>query len=70
MQVSGITHLALVVLQSLALTLVHSVHLEFQHPGASRTYDALAMRVYWRDMWTMVRKYVCGCNVCQLRSLK
>ena len=36
MQVSGVTHLALVVPQSLALTLVRSVHLEFQHPGAAR----------------------------------
>ncbi len=42
MQVSGVTHLALVVPQSLALTLVRSVHLEFQHPGVARTYDALA----------------------------
>ena len=42
MQVSGVTHLALVIPQSLALTLVRSVHLEFQHPGAARTYDALA----------------------------
>ena len=40
MQVSGITHLALVVPQSLALTLVRSIHLEFQHPGAGRTYNA------------------------------
>ena len=70
MQVSGVTHLALVVPQSLALTLMRSVHLEFQHPGAARTYDALATRVYWQDMWTSVRKYVCGCNVCQLCSLK
>ncbi len=70
MQVSGVTHLALVVPQSLALTLVCSVHLEFQHPGASCTYDALATRVYWRDMWTMVHKYVHGCNVWQLPSLK
>ena len=70
MQVSGVTHLALVIPQSLALTLVRSVHLEFQHPGAARTYDALATQVYWRDMWTTVRKYVRRCNVCQLRSLK
>ncbi len=70
MQVSGITHLALVVPQSLALTLVRSVHLEFQHPGAVRTYDTLAMRVYWRDMWATVHKYVRGCNFCQLHSLK
>ena len=70
MQVSRVTHLALVVPQSLALTLVRSVHLEFQHPGASCTYNALATRVYWRDMWTTVRKYVHGCNVCQLHSLK
>ncbi len=42
MQVSGITHLALVLPQSLALTLVRSIHLEFQHPGAARTYDTLA----------------------------
>ncbi len=70
MQVSRVTHLALVVPQSLALTLVCSVHLEFQHPGAGRMYDALAMWVYWWDMWTLVRKYVRGCNVFQLRSLK
>ncbi len=42
MQVFGVTHLALVVPQSLALTLVRSVHLEFQHPGATRTYEVLA----------------------------
>ncbi len=42
MQVSGVTHLALVVPQSLALTLVRSIHLEFQYPGAARTYEALA----------------------------
>ncbi len=47
MQVSGVTHLALVIPQSLALTLVRSVHLEFQHPGAACTYNALATRVYW-----------------------
>ncbi len=70
MQVSEVTHLALVVPQSLALTLMRSIHLEFQHPGVARTYDALAMQVYWRDMWTSIRKYVHGCNVCQLRSLK
>ena len=70
MQVSGITHLALVVPQSLALTLVRSIHLEFQHPGTGRTYDALATQVYWRDMWTSVRKYMHGYNVCQLHSLK
>ncbi len=66
MQVSSVTHLALVVPQSLVLTLVRSVHLKFQHPGAARTYDVLATRVYWRDIWVMVRKYVRGCNVCQL----
>ena len=70
MQVSGITHLALVVPQSLALTLVRSIHLEFQHPGAARTYDTLATRVYWQHMWVTVCKYVRGCNVCQLHSLK
>ena len=70
MQVSSVTHLALVVPQSLALTLMCSVHLEFQHPGAARTYDALATWVYWQDMWTSVCKYVRGCNVCQLCSLK
>ena len=70
MQVSSITHLALVIPQSLVLTLVRSVHLEFQHPGAAHTYNTLAMRVYWQDIWAMVHKYVRGCNVCQLQSLK
>ncbi len=70
MQVSSMTHLALVVPQSLALMLVCSIHLKFQHPGAACTYDALATRVYWQDMWSTVCKYVCSCNVCQLCSLK
>ena len=47
MQVSGVTHLTLVVPQSLTLTLVRSIHLKFQHPGAACTYNALATRVYW-----------------------
>ncbi len=72
MQLSGVTHLTLIIPQSLALTLVRSVHLEFQHVGAVCTYNTLAMRVYWQVMWLTVHKYVhvCGCNVCQLCSLK
>jgi transposase InsO family protein len=61
--------LALVIPQSLALTVLLNLHKELCHAGRDKMLAVLYTRVYWKKMRVQTAEFVKGCRICQYRHL-
>jgi hypothetical protein len=66
----GSLHLALVLPRVLILTAVVNAHLELLHPGQDKQLAVLQEKVYWKGMQKTIARYIAGCRVCQIKTLK
>jgi transposase InsO family protein len=65
----AVPRLALVIPPKWGPTMLVNTHLELRHPGFDKTASVLAQRVYWRGMWSQIRRFVTSCPYCVLKSL-